>query len=414
MKTILAILACAAAATAPLGSARGEQDSPGFRGPARDGHVAGFKAPAPWPKALQKGWQVEVGEGHSTPALVDGKLYVFARQGEEEVTLSLDAATGKELWRDRVPAPFEMNPIAKGHGKGPWSSPTVSDGKVFTFGMGGILSCLDAKTGKIVWRHDLKDRPHGKAEGFLWYGNALSPLVTDGMVIVHAFGPTKGAVTALEAATGNPKWNWGGDEPSSASPILAAPGGKPQIIVQAMHKTVGLAPADGKLLWQVEFKTKFEQNSVTPVVCGDLVILSGTDVGVVAYKVGESKAEPAWQTSDVSMYMSSPVLKGERLYGLSEKRLGHHFCLDAKTGKTLWSGPARQVGNQQNAALVAAGDVLLSLTTGSELVVFEANDKEYKEAARYKVADTPTWAHPVVSEKGIFVKDKTKLTRWSP
>ena len=404
MKTSLSILGLAI-----LASAASAQDWPGWRGAARDGK-ASFAVPASWPKELKQGWQIEVGEGHSTPALVDGKLYAFVRQGNEELTLALDAASGKELWRAGYPAPFEINQLAKDHGKGPWSSPTVAGGKVYTFGISGILSCLDAKDGKVVWRHDFKDRSAAKASEPIWYGNALSPLVTEGLCIVHANGSTKGALTALDAATGKPRWSWDGDEPSSASPIVATVGGKAQVITQTAWKAAGVALADGKPLWQMEYKTKYDQNSVTPVVLENLVILSGYAMGTTAYRIGVEKPEQAWQTGDLSMYMSSPVLKGDRLFGFSEKKKGQFVCLDAKSGATLWAGPARQ---GDHASIVNAGDVLLALTNGSSLVVFDAGDKEYVEKARYKVAETPTWAHPVVSGKSIFVKDRTKLTQWT-
>ena len=115
--------------------------------------------------------------------------------------------------------------------------------------------------------------------------------------------------------------------------------------------------------------------------------------------------------------MSSPLLKGDRLYGFSEKARGQFFCLDAKTGSVLWTGDGRQ---GENAALLDGGDVILARTTKqpdgkapSFLVVFDASDKDYTEKARYTVSDGPAWAHPVVSGRSIFVKDKTKLTQWT-
>lgn len=403
--------------------AQDKQDWPGWRGPGRDGSAKGFTPPASWPKELKQGWQVEVGEGHSTPALVDGKLYVFTRQGDDEVTLCLNAADGKEIWRDKHPvdAKFMLEGAAKPHGKGPFASPLVQDGKVFTFGIRSTLSCLDAKSGKKVWREEFDGKfPKPQAE----WGSAASPIIVDGAVVVHVGGgpgplrdgPGKGAIMAFAVADGKLKWTWGGDCAGSSSPIVATIGGKPQLITQTESLVVGLSPADGKLLWQEEFKTSFQQNSVDVVVHGEKVVYSGYGKGVFAIRVGGAKPEPVWQTTDVSMYMSNPILKGDRLFGFSEKKKGHFFCLDAKDGKTLWSGPPRQ---GENAALVDAGGVILALVTqrpdgkdASHLVVFDAADGKYEERARYKVADVPAWAHPVVSGKSIIVKDRAKLTQW--
>ncbi len=385
----------------------GAQDWPGWRGAGRDGKLAGFQAPASWPQKLERGWQVEVGGGHSTPALVGGRLYVHARQGEDEVVLCLDAATGKEVWREKYAAPYEPDPSAKTHGKGPFSSPAVAGGRVFTFGISGILSCLDAATGKVSWRNDFKGR---FAKQYPQWGTSVSPLILDGACVVHAGGPGKGAIVALEAETGKPRWSWEGDGPGYSSPVPAVIGGKPQVITQTQSFVVGLSTSDGKLLWQLEYKTDYEQNSVTPVVQGNRVIVSGYHAGTSAYAVDGAKPERAWHTDEVSMFMSTPVLKGDRLYGLSEKRRGQFFCLDATSGKTSWLGEGRQ---GENAALLDAGGAILALTTGSELVVFDASDKGYEERARYKVAEGPTWAHPVVSGKAIYVKDDRTLTRWN-
>src|SRR4030095_3946079 len=105
----------------------------------RDGRVPAVSAT--WPKELREEWKVTVGVGHATPVVVRDRIYVFARQGEEEVLLSLDAATGKEIWKTSEPIAYQMHPAATGHGKGPKSTPVGSDGKVFTFGISGVIAC---------------------------------------------------------------------------------------------------------------------------------------------------------------------------------------------------------------------------------------------------------------------------------
>jgi len=383
------------------------QDWPGWRGANRDGKLQGFEAPASWPEKLERGWRVEVGTGHSTPALVDGRLYVHARQDGHEVIRCLDAATGDERWRDRYAAPYEMDPTATEHGKGPKSSVAVADGRLFTLGISGVLSCLDTKSGRVVWRHDFRDRfPKPSPR----YGAAMSPLVLDGMCIAHVGGPGKGAIVAFDAATGKDRWRWDGDGPAYASPVVGSIGERRQLITQTRSHAVGLSPTDGTLLWKLAYKTNFDQNAVTPVVFGRRVILSGYHLGLSAYRLDGDEPERVWRSRKVSMYMSTPVLEGDRLFGFSEKRSGQFVCVDANTGRTLWSGDGRQ---GENAALLHGGPVILALTTRAELIVFRASDAAYDELARYKVAETPTWAHPVISGRTIFVKDLKSLTRWT-
>src|SRR5688500_18502803 len=131
-------------------------DWPQWRGPNRDGRT---KAPSiTWPKELKQEWQIQVGVGHSTPVVADGRIYVFARQGEEEVLFCLDALTGKELWKSAQPIAYEMHKAATAHGKGPKSTPVLSRGNICTLGITGVLSCHDIHTGKLKWRKEFSSQ----------------------------------------------------------------------------------------------------------------------------------------------------------------------------------------------------------------------------------------------------------------
>src|SRR4051812_31908324 len=175
---VLLVLSFAAAPL--LGQA---QDWPQWRGPNRDGKTAGFEAPKTWPKELTQKWKVTLGEGVSTPALVGDKLYVFSRQNGGEIARCLDAGDGKEIWQQKYDALGATGP-ASGF-SGPRATPSVQEGKVVTYGVRGMLSCLEAKEGKVLWR---KEEFNGGAPRFF---TASSPLVVDGMCVAQLGGGEK-------------------------------------------------------------------------------------------------------------------------------------------------------------------------------------------------------------------------------
>src|SRR5512133_3545719 len=193
------------------------QDWPQFRGINRDSKVSGFKAPASWPAELTQVWKVQVGTGDATPALVGKKIFLNTRQGDNEVVICLDAASGKELWKSSYPSPAVTGPA--GSHPGPRSTPAVSGGKVVTYGAAGILTCLDASTGKVIWK---KENPENVFPQFF---TGMSPLIVDNVCIVHLGTKDKGDVLALDLNTGNEKWKWSGDGPAYASPSLMSTDG---------------------------------------------------------------------------------------------------------------------------------------------------------------------------------------------
>ena len=382
------------------------QDWPQWRGANRDGKVAGFTAPQAWPKELAQQWKTPVGSGDSTPALVGDKLYVFARQGDEEVTLCLSAADGKEVWKDKYAAQAVTGPAAR-H-PGPRSSPAVADGKVVTLGACGVLSCLDAATGKVVWRKDEFPKVVPK------FFTGMSPIIVDAVVVAHLGGQGNGAVMAFDLATGDPKWKWAGEAPMYASPVVLTADGVKQIVTLSEKSVVGLGAADGKLLWQIPFVPQgMAYNAATPIVDGQTVIFAGSGRGTKAVRIEKQgdgfAAKELWSNDQVAPQFNSPVLKDGLLFGLTDK--GNLFCLNAKTGQTAWTDATRRGG--AFAAVLDAGSVLLALPSNSELLVFKSGDKQYDEVARIKVADSATYAHPVVAGNRIFVRDQETVTLWT-
>jgi outer membrane protein assembly factor BamB len=379
-------------------------DWPQWRGPNRDAKASGFQAPKSWPKELVQKWKITVGEGVATPALVADKLYIFSRQDGNEITRCLEADSGKEVWRDKYEATGVGRPAQDF--SGPRSSPAVADGKVVTLGVHGKLSCLDAATGKIVWR---KDDFKGATPRF---AASCSPLLLDGVCIVQLGSESSGGIVAYELATGNEKWKWTADGSAYASPVLITLDGKKAVVAETAKNVVAVGIADGKLLWKTDFAVKGRgYNSASPVIEGATIIYTGSGRGTRAVKFeqkgDEITAKDLWNNADNSVMHNSPIIKEGHVFGLTEG--DKLFCIDAENGKTDWTS---SIGGKRGfGSIVDAGPVLMSLTPSAELIVFEPTAKEFKELAKYKVG-SETYAYPVVAGNRVFVKDKDSVTLW--
>ena len=398
----------AAAAFPVLAAAGFAADFPQWRGPARDGLITGLAPRTSWPEALKPAWKVTVGVGHSSPVVVGDRVFQFSRVGDDEVVQALDLASGKSVWRQSYPAPYTMNMAAMSHGKGPKATPLVEGGRVFTLGISGILSAFDAATGRVLWRKEFGAQ---FKETSPLFGAATSPIIDQGRLIVYVGGNGQGALTAFAPATGAVLWAFKGDGPGYTSPLVADLAGVRQVVTMSDSNLVGVSADKGELLWKLPFTTEYVQNAVTPLVRGDLVIYTGLEHAVKAVRIVKTGtalvAQPVWENAEVASYMSSPVLAGDRVYGLSHKKKGQFYCLDAVTGKTIWLSEGRQ---GDNAALLAGGGALFLLTTESELLVANPVAPSFSVLKRYSVATSPTWAHPVVLGDGVVVKDLETLT----
>ena len=398
------------AVTSTLVSAQA-QDWNQWRGPTRDGRVTAFVPPAAWPERPTQAWKVAAGIGHASPVATGNRVFLFSRIAEQEALTAYDLATGKQLWRQAYDAPYQMNPAATGHGKGPKSTPLVDRGRVFTLGISGILTAFDAASGKVGWTHDFKKDFTSTSPDF---GASMSPMTDGDNVIAHVGGIGNGAIIAFNRATGAQQWSWKGDGPAYASPVIGTFGGVRHLITQTQKHIVGISPADGRELWRIPFTTAYEQNVVTPVIANGLLIYSGLSKPTTAVRLaqhgGAWKAEEVWQNADIPMYMSSPVASGNALYGLTHRNRGQFFAADLASGKTLWTSPPRQ---GDNAALSLSGDLLIATTTDGEIVVMRRGTKAFDLVREYTVADSAVWAHPAFAGRGVLIKDEQHLSYWT-
>jgi outer membrane protein assembly factor BamB len=382
---------------------------PQWRGPNRDGVVPSFSEPRTWPEQLTRRWKIDVGTGYATPLIAGNRVYIFSRQGENEVMQALDADTGKSLWRTEYPVSFTMNSAAVRHGPGPKSTPILANGRLYSIGMTGTVTAFDAATGKQLWQ-----KAGSSTLMPMYTSHSFSPIVEGGLVIFHVGGHGKGALTAYDVNTGEVKWSWGGDGPGYGSPMVAEFGGVRQLVTNTQGKLIGIDPASGALLWEAPFESSNFTNSLTPVVVGQTVLLSNNVKPATAISISRQNNKwitaTAWENPDGQARMTNAVVLGDVIFGLSIRNMGQYFSLDAKSGKTLWQSEPRQAAN---ASLARSGNLVFSLEDDGEMVIFRRNGAMFEQVKRYQLADSETWAPPSISGNRIFVKDVSTLSLWT-
>jgi outer membrane protein assembly factor BamB len=394
------LVGCAAVAAAQ----RSPQDYPQWRGLNRDGAASAFAEPTSWPETLIRRWKVDVGEGYATPLIVADTVYTFTRRQATEVMTALSAETGTERWHTSYPAPYAPASLAAAHGVGPKATPLFHDGSLYTLGITGIVSAFDAGTGRLAWQTPAA-REHPS------YGVSSSPVGDKNLVIVHP--GNHGPLTAFDANTGAVMWA-GSDRGAYASPIIVELEGVRQVVTMTQASVLGVSLSDGARLWEYPWLSRTTPSAITPIAYGDELIVSSQAMGIAALKParrgGKWVVDVVWETKDVSLFLSNPVIVGDTLFGLSERARGQFFALDANTGKVLWLSQPRQASNT---AVVKAGSLLLLLNDDGELIVARSSKTGFEPLKRYTVADTATWAQPAVSGNRIFVKDATSLSLWT-
>jgi outer membrane protein assembly factor BamB len=386
------------------------RDWPQWRGPLRTGELTVVHTPKAWPAEWRKQWRTEVGEGYSSPVVAGGRVFVHSRRDPQEVVIALDAATGAQVWEQRYQAAFTKNQYANSMAKGPNATPLVSDGRVFTVGVTGIVSAWDAATGKQIWQKDFSRTVDSTK---LFCGTAASPILAHGLVVVQVGSDVHGGqIAGLDPATGAAKWTWTGPGPGYASPILVDIAGTSQLITMTNSSVVGVNARTGAGLWSIPFPDEWHENIATPVWTGRHLIVSGTRQGTHAYgiaRTGETwTATQAWKNAEVAMYMSSPVYADGVLFGLSAKRKGQFVALDGKTGALKWSSEGRDA---DHASVLFTATHVVYLTSTGDLVLVKRSAEGLTRERSYDVADSATYAVPLFLDGDLFVRDATGVSR---
>jgi len=381
--------------TAPAPAAKAQAEWPGFRGPRRDGVVRGVRIKTDWtaspPAQL---WRRPVGPGWSSFAVAGDLFYTQEQRGDDEVVACYKASTGQPVWSHHDKARF----FESNAGAGPRATPTLSNGRVFSFGATGILNALDAGSGAVVWSRNVATETGTKTP---FWGFSASPLVIGDTVIVAA----SGQLVAYDAATGNRRWLGPSTSGSYSSPQPATIDGVAQVLFRSDSGLISVAPSDGKEIWEHQW----EGNSIVqPALTaeGDVLITSqenGTRSLSVAHSAGGWTVKEKWTSNGLKPYFNDFVVHKGFAFGFDGRILA---CIDLKDGQRKWKGG--RYGNGQ-LVLLPDQDLLLVVSEEGELALVNATPDQFTEIAKVPGIQGKTWNHPVLVRDILLVRNGEEM-----
>jgi outer membrane protein assembly factor BamB len=400
--TVIAIaLVAVVGAQAPAGT-----DWPQWRGPERNGvsRETGLARewPASGPPLL---WTASgLGAGYGTVAVAANRLYVQSLRAGRSMVHALNAADGKYLWSKNI-GPGVTND----RGPGPRGTPTIDGERLYVLTEAGDLACLLTKDATVVWHRNILRDFNGSNINWLI---SESPLVDGDRVIVTPGGPKAGMV-ALDKMTGRTIWTSEGlsDEAGYSSAVIVdVPGVKAYTTIMA-SAAVGVRASDGRLLWRYPGPANYTANIATPVVSGSQVFYTsayGTGGGLLNLRpvASEVRAEEVYFTRDMQNHHGGVVLVDGVLYGFNNAIL---TAIEFSSGRTLWRH--RSVGK---GSITYADGRMYLLSEDNVAGLAEVSASGYREVGRFQIADQglPSWAHPVVSGKRLFLRNQNILAAY--
>ncbi|HEY8413805.1 MAG TPA: PQQ-binding-like beta-propeller repeat protein, partial [Pyrinomonadaceae bacterium] len=379
---VLATVALLFVLAAPL-LAQSSADWPQWRGPNRDGISKETGLLKEWPaQGPPLVWKAAgAGRGYSSFSIANGRLYTLGLRGDREFVIAFDLANGKEVWATPHGSAFRND-----RGDGPRGTPTIDGDRLYALGGNGDLSCLDARTGKIVWTKNVL-REFGASN--IGWGISESPLVLGNKVMVNA-GGQNASIVALNKDNGAVIWKSQSDEAGYSSAIPVQVNGGTQVVFFTAKRALGLDVNDGRLLWEYGKPANNVANVATPIARGNRVFISsdyGTGGGLVEIKA-DGRAQEVYFTKDMRNHHSSSVLVGDYLYGFSSSVL---TAMKFDTGEIAWRD--RSVGK---GSLVYADGNLYCYSENGVVGLVEATPTGYHEKGRFRIqqGELPTWTHP--------------------
>jgi len=373
-------------------------DWPQWRGPNRDGRSAETGLLKDWPAGGPAlAWRAAgAGEGYSSFATSQGRLFTLGARGGTEYVMAFDSASGKRLWETSHGTRFSND-----RGDGPRATPTIEGDRVYAYGASGDLSVLDAASGKVYWTVNVLKQYRGSN---IQWGLSESPLVLADRILVNAGG----TIVALKKTDGTSIWTTKGENAGYSSAVAHKIGDVTEAIYFTSTRVLGVDVTSGRQLWSYGKVANNVANIATPIVRGNRVFVSsdygtGSALLELAGSGSNVTAKEVYFTRQMKNHHATSILVGEHLYGFDSAIL---TAMDFNTGNVAWQN--RSVGK---GSLTFADDRLYLFSENGVVGLAEASPAGYREHGRFelKTGRLPTWSHPVVSGGKLFLRDQDSI-----
>jgi outer membrane protein assembly factor BamB len=394
-------------------------DWPQWQGPARNAVSKERGLLKEWTKGGPPlAWKIKgLGGGYSAPSVAGGRVFGMSNRDGNEVVWALSEKDGKELWVTRL-APAFAQRAPQGR-EGPGCTPTVDGERLYVMGLGGALSCLQVRDGKIVWQRSLTQDFGGTIPRWSY---RESPLV-DGDKVVCTPGGEDATLVTLDKLTGKTIWKSqvpGNPGAGYASAIAIDFDGQREYVQLTQRALVAVAASDGKFLWQYDRPAnRMGINCSTPVYHDGLVFAASayaTGGGLVKLSRdgnGGVKAEEIYFTKRMQNHHGGMILLDGCMYGANGGNEGGFLvCLDFQTGKVLWDERDSGKRRAPKGSIALADGRLYYRTEDGAMLLIEPNPKQYIERGRFDPPDrskAPAWPHPVIANGKLYLRDQDVL-----
>jgi len=378
-----------------------------WAGPNRNFHFAGAPIAQTWPQSGPPViWKRPLPFGSSSVVVDHDRLYTMYRDGDNEVIVALEAATGHNVWEYKYPAVF-LKGMNMNTGPGPHATALVVGDRLYTGGVNGKFYCLNKKTGKVLWTRGLIEEMGGTV---MLRGYSNSPLRYRDTVIVMVGG--KGhTIAALDLKTGATRWQGGDFGNSQSSPVLIKVDGEEQVACVVEKAVAGFDPKSGRLLWSHPHENRGGDITSTLIWGPDnLLFFSGAYQGgsrtlQLSRQNGSTVVKELWFHRQLRVHHSNVMRIGDYVYGSNGDFGGTlYMCVNIRTGQILWRERSMP---RANALMV--GDRTVLLDEEGVLHLATLSPEGLKVSGSFQALENLAWTPPSIAGTRLYVRDRKSI-----